>query len=75
MSPLAPSRESGFVPWTVPDNGGAARLTVSAAGATAMVRRTFVTLGAPDGAMHVCMRYDPFGDLEVTCLMVPHLGY
>ena len=22
--------------------------------------------------MHVCMRYDPFGSLEVTCLMVPN---
>jgi hypothetical protein len=63
------------VSWTAPVAGGTAQLVVAAAGTTATVRRTFPTFEVPNDAMHVCMRYDPFGDLEVSCLMLPHLGW
>lgn len=61
--------------WITPAGDGPARLVVTAAGETATVRKAFATLDALDRALHVCMQYDAFGDLEVTCLMVPHLGY
>jgi hypothetical protein len=37
----------------------------------AAVHTNFPVHESKDGLTHVCMRYDPFGALEVTCLMVP----
>jgi hypothetical protein len=37
----------------------------------AIVTKTIPVLVSGDSRTHVCMRYDPFGSLEVTCLMVP----
>lgn len=37
----------------------------------AVVQRRFFVGQSKDQDLHVCMRYDPFGDLEVTCLLVP----
>jgi hypothetical protein len=66
----------GTIAWVEPGGDRPARLVVTtASGTQAQVRRPFATDRAPDGGLHVCMRYDAFGDFEVTCLMVPHLGF
>ena len=57
--------------WSVPPPGAAPQLIVTSTNRTAVVQRTFAVLESKDGRAHVCMRYDPFGDLEVTCLLVP----
>jgi hypothetical protein len=58
------------VAWFTPE-GAAPRLTFKARELEAVVAKSFQVHPAQDGRMHVCMRYDPFGTLEVTCLMVP----
>lgn len=45
--------------------------TISANGRVATIAAPFPVLQSADGRMHVCMRYDPFGELVVTCLLVP----
>jgi hypothetical protein len=59
------------VAWAVPANGTMPHLFVSSRNGKAIVNRTFPVGQSRDEHMHVCMRYDPFGDLEVTCLLVP----
>jgi hypothetical protein len=63
------------VAWQVPERGGAGHLVVRSAYGDGVLRHAFEVEEARDGALHVCLQYDPFGDLEVTCLMVPHQGY
>ena len=59
------------VAWVVPIAGGARQLMISSMRNDAVVTRPFPVLESGDGRIHVCMRYDPFGTLEVTCLLVP----
>jgi hypothetical protein len=59
------------VAWVAPIGGGAPQLAISSMRNSAVVTRTFPVLVSRDGRIHVCMRYDPFGTLEVTCLLVP----
>lgn len=37
----------------------------------AAVPKNFPMRESHDARMHVCMRYDPFGDLKVICIFVP----
>ena len=48
-----------------------AQLMVTSVHGTAAVERIFPVRQSRDRRMHVCMRFDPFGGLEVTCLLVP----
>ena len=59
---------------TATRRGAATKLVISANGRTAIVQHIFNLQRSKDEQFHVCMRYDPFGDLEVTCLMVPSRG-
>jgi hypothetical protein len=61
--------------WSVPTTGAAPQIIVASANRTAVVQRNFAVLESKDGRAHVCMRYDSFGDLEVTCLLVPIRGF
>jgi hypothetical protein len=54
-----------------PAEGNPPQLTFSIGQHHAIVQRTFSVSASGDGRLHVCMRYDPFGTLEVTCLLVP----
>jgi hypothetical protein len=58
------------VGWERPEDGASA-LVLSTALGPAAVREPFRVLDAGDGHLHLCMRYDAFGDLEVTCMLVP----
>jgi hypothetical protein len=57
--------------WVAPVGGGAPQLIVSSVYGQAIVQKTFPVGESEDGRIHACMRYDPFGSLEVTCLLVP----
>jgi hypothetical protein len=48
-----------------------ARLMIFSTHRSAVVQKPFFVGASKDQALHVCMLYDPFGDLEVTCLLVP----
>lgn len=37
----------------------------------ALMARPFPVFQSTDGQMHACMRYDPFGELVVSCLILP----
>ena len=37
----------------------------------AVMARPFPVFQSTDGQMHACMRYDPFGELVVSCLILP----
>jgi hypothetical protein len=52
-------------------DGRAPELLLSSAHGRAALRGPFPVLAAGDGRLHVCLRHDPFGDPEVTCLLVP----
>lgn len=54
--------------------GGAPQLFIKSAFGSALIQRDLKIERSRDSRSHVCMRYDPFGDLEVTCLMVPVLA-
>jgi hypothetical protein len=58
------------VDWVV-NKGGRGQLIVSSTRRQAVVARSFAMIESQDGRFHVCMRFDPFGDLEMTCLAVP----
>ena len=60
---------------TATRDGAATKLIISANGKAAIVQHLFNLQRSKDEQFHVCMRYDPFGDLEVTCLMVPSRGF
>jgi hypothetical protein len=59
------------VDWVFPSGNGNPQLVVVTKYKAATVQRTFVVGESGDQHMHVCMRFDPFGTLEVTCLLVP----
>jgi len=59
---------------TATRTGAGTKFAISANGRTAIVQHLFSLQRSKDEQFHVCMRYDPFGDLEVTCLMVPSRG-
>ena len=63
------------VTWSVTAAGAAPQLMIASADRTAVVQRNFAILEFKDGRSHVCMRYDLFGDLEVTCLLVPFRSF
>lgn len=63
------------VAWIAPVSGNAPQLMVVSSFGKALIHRNFEVAESKDGRMHVCMRYDPFGDLEVTCLLVPARGF
>jgi hypothetical protein len=60
-----------YVFWTPPVEGRAPQVNITSLHGTATIQREFIVHASQDGRMHVCMRFDPFGDLEVTCLLVP----
>jgi len=49
----------------------APRALVASNGREAMIADPFPVLRSGDELMHVCMRYNPFGQLVVTCLLLP----
>jgi hypothetical protein len=49
----------------------AAHALVASNGREAMIADPFPVLRSGDQLMHVCMRYSPFGQLVVTCLLLP----
>ena len=57
--------------WVSPTDGRPPQVSITSLHGTATVQREFVVRASKDRHMHVCMRFDPFGDLEVTCLLVP----
>lgn len=59
------------VVWAPAFNGASPRLMISSRYGQAAVHAQFPVHESNDGLTHVCMRYDPFGQMEVTCLMVP----
>ena len=59
------------VTWVPAEAGSSPQLLISSVHGKAVVRNKFVVLQSEDERIHVCMRYDPFGSLEVTCLLVP----
>lgn len=50
---------------------GVMRLIVTSKHGKAIVPRELPRRPSQDARMHVCMRYDAFGDLKVICLFVP----
>lgn len=59
------------VSWQTPADGSTLQLFISSPHGKAFVPKNFPVERSKDERIHVCMRYDPFGDLEVTCLLVP----
>ena len=51
-----------------PAGGGPPQLVVTSKNGKAVVPQTFPVRKSKDGRPHVCMRYDPFGSMEVICL-------
>ena len=62
------------VAWSVLASEAAPQLIITSGNGRAVVQRNFPVHDSKDGRLHVCMRYDSFGDLEVTCLLVPTRG-
>lgn len=52
----------------VPAGGGVPQLVVISKTGKAVVPQSFPVRKSKDGRPHVCMRYDPFGSMEVICL-------
>jgi hypothetical protein len=57
--------------WVVPAGADAPQPVVASMHGKAVVPKDFPVRESGDGRIHVCMRYDAFGSLEVTCLLVP----
>jgi hypothetical protein len=57
--------------WADTDGGGTTQLSVSSVHGKAVVPRGFPVQDSKDQRAHVCLLYDPFGSLEVTCLLFP----
>jgi hypothetical protein len=60
------------VAWLTPIGVSTPHLAISSRHGEAFVPKDFPVQESRDERMHVCLRYDPFGDLEVTCLFVPN---
>lgn len=52
----------------VPAGRGLPQLVVTSRNGKAVVPQNFPVRKSKDGRSHVCMRYDPFGSMEVICL-------
>ena len=52
-------------------DNGAPQLLVASDRGRVIVPKDFPIQLSDDERLHVCLRYDPFGSLEVTCLFVP----
>jgi hypothetical protein len=61
----------GNVTWMPATEGNPPRMLIASVHGSAIVRNGFTVMVSADARIHVCMRFDPFGDLEVTCLLVP----
>ncbi len=57
--------------WVSPIEGRLPQVSITSLHGTATIQREFIVGASQDRHMHVCMRFDPFGHLEVTCLLVP----
>lgn len=58
--------------WLAPTRKGQPRLVVTSKHGRAVVREGVSIRPSKDHRMHVCMlRYDPLGEMEVTCLFLP----
>ena len=55
----------------LPTGGGLPQLVVTSKHGKAIVPQGFPVRESKDGRMHVCMRYDEFGNMDVICLFVP----
>jgi hypothetical protein len=55
----------------VPATGGVPQLIVTSKHGTAIVPQNFPTRESKDGRMHVCMRPDHAGVMDVMCLFMP----
>jgi len=47
------------------------RVVVVSTSRQALMEKPFPVYRSSDGRMHACMRYDAFGELLVSCLMLP----
>lgn len=52
-------------------SGGLPQLIVTSKHGTAIVPQDFPVRESRDGRMHVCMRPDPWGGMDVICLFMP----
>jgi hypothetical protein len=57
--------------WINPDRTDGPLVIVSSLHGNAVVPINFKAQKSQDERVHVCLQYDPFGTLEVTCLLVP----
>ena len=57
--------------WVEQEHAGAATLLVSSMYGKAVVANDVHPFKSQDERVHVCLQYDPFGTLQVTCLLVP----
>jgi hypothetical protein len=55
----------------VPANGGLPQLVVKSKHGTAIIPHDYPVRESKDGRMHVCMRPDPWGAIDVMCLFMP----
>lgn len=53
--------------------GGAGRWVITSKHGKAILPLGLPPRDSQDGRTHVCMRYSPFGELEVICLFTPHI--
>ena len=59
------------IAWVRPEHAGGPLLVVSSMHGAAVVPSNLKARRSDDDRVHVCMQYDPFGTLELTCLLVP----
>ena len=55
----------------VAEDRSARQFIVTRTHGKAVIRQNIPVRESQDGRMHACMRYDPFGELEVICLFAP----
>lgn len=55
----------------VPAGGGLQQLVITSKHGKAVLPRDHPVRQSKDGRMHVCMRHDPFGEMEVICFFMP----
>jgi hypothetical protein len=55
----------------VPTGGSAPQLLVTSKHGRVLIPRDFPVRESRDSRMHVCMRHNEFGKLEVMCLFMP----
>ena len=59
------------IAWVRGEDAGGPLLIVSSMHGAAVVPSNLKALRSEDGRVHACMQFDPFGTLEVTCLLMP----